>query len=83
LSKSKINAFPNINILAQKFIEVDQDLFACFIDYSKAFDRFNHAGRADYLFSENWSRWKRYLYDSQLILASKGSNKNDTIDRGV
>ena len=31
------------NILAQKFIEVDQDLFACFIDYSKAFDRFNHA----------------------------------------
>ena len=31
------------NILAQKYIEVDQDLFACFIDYSKAFDRVHHA----------------------------------------
>ena len=31
------------NILAQKFIEVDRDLFACFIDYSKAFDRVHHA----------------------------------------
>ena len=30
------------NILAQKHLEVDQDLFTCFIDYSKAFDRVHH-----------------------------------------
>ena len=32
-----------LNILAKKYIEVDRDLFACFIDYSKAFDRVHHA----------------------------------------
>ena len=30
------------NILAQKFIEVDQDVYTCFIDYSKAFDKVHH-----------------------------------------
>ena len=30
------------NILAQKFIEVDQDIYTCFIDYSKAFDKVHH-----------------------------------------
>ena len=30
------------NILAQKHIEVNEDLFTCFIDYSKAFDRVHH-----------------------------------------
>ena len=30
------------NIIAQKHIEVDHDLFTCFIDYSKAFDRVHH-----------------------------------------
>ena len=30
------------NILAQKYIEVDQELYTCFIDYSKAFDRVHH-----------------------------------------
>ena len=30
------------NVLAQKHIEVDQDLYTCFIDYSKAFDRVHH-----------------------------------------
>ena len=30
------------NILAQKHIEVDKDMYTCFIDYSKAFDRVHH-----------------------------------------
>ena len=30
------------NILAQKHLEVDQELYTCFIDYSKAFDRVHH-----------------------------------------
>ena len=30
------------NILAQKHLEVDQALYTCFIDYSKAFDRVHH-----------------------------------------
>ena len=30
------------NIIAQKHLEVDKDLFTCFIDYSKAFDRVHH-----------------------------------------
>ena len=30
------------NVLAQKHIEVNQDLYTCFIDYSKAFDRVHH-----------------------------------------
>ena len=31
-----------INIMAQKHIEINQDLYTCFIDYSKAFDRVHH-----------------------------------------
>ena len=31
------------NTIAQKHVEVDQDLYTCFIDYSKAFDRIHHA----------------------------------------
>ena len=31
------------NIIAQKHIEVNQDLYTCFIDYSKAFDRVHHS----------------------------------------
>ena len=30
------------NMLAQKHLEVDQELYTCFIDYSKAFDRVHH-----------------------------------------
>ena len=30
------------NILAQKHLEVNQELYTCFIDYSKAFDRVHH-----------------------------------------
>ena len=30
------------NIIAQKHLEVDKDLFTCFIDYSKAFDKVRH-----------------------------------------
>ena len=37
------------NILAQKHIEVNQDLYTCFIDYSKAFDRVHHAQLIDCL----------------------------------
>ena len=35
--------FSFFNILAQKFIEVDQDIYTCFIDYSKAFDKVHHS----------------------------------------
>ena len=31
-----------LNILAQKHIEVNKDLYVCFIDYAKAFDRVKH-----------------------------------------
>ena len=31
------------NILAQKQLEVQKDLYACFIDYAKAFDRVKHS----------------------------------------
>ena len=30
------------NTIAQKHVDVDQDLYTCFIDYSKAFDRIHH-----------------------------------------
>ena len=30
------------NILAQKHLEVDKDMYTCFIDYSKAFDKVHH-----------------------------------------
>ena len=31
------------NTIAQKHVDVNQDLYTCFIDYSKAFDRIHHA----------------------------------------
>ena len=30
------------NILAQKHLEINRDLYVCFIDYAKAFDRVKH-----------------------------------------
>ena len=39
----------SFNIIAQKHIEVNQDLYACFIDYSKAFDRVHHVQLIDCL----------------------------------
>ena len=34
----------SLNIIAQKYMNVKEDLYLCFIDYSKAFDRVHHAG---------------------------------------
>ena len=31
------------NTIAQKHVEISIDLYTCFIDYSKAFDRIHHA----------------------------------------
>ena len=39
----------NLKILAEKYIEVNQDIYACFIDYSKAFDSVKHADMVNYL----------------------------------
>ena len=33
----------SLNIIAQKYMDVKEDLYLCFIDYSKAFDRVHHA----------------------------------------
>ena len=32
----------NLQMLSEKYIEVDKDIYACFIDYSKAFDTVSH-----------------------------------------
>ena len=32
----------SFTILAQKHLEVDHDMYTCFIDYLKAFDRVHH-----------------------------------------
>ena len=37
------------NIIAQKHLEVNQDLYTCFIDYSKAFDRVHHSQQIECL----------------------------------
>ena len=32
----------NLKMIVEKYIETQKDIYACFIDYSKAFDTFNH-----------------------------------------
>ena len=32
----------NLRIICERYSEVNQDVYACFIDYKKAFDRVNH-----------------------------------------
>ena len=32
----------NLRMICQRYSEVNQDVYACFIDYKKAFDRINH-----------------------------------------
>ena len=37
----------SFNILAQKHIEVQKEMYVCFIDYAKAFDRVKHENLVD------------------------------------
>jgi len=39
----------NIKIIIEKYLEMGKDIFACFIDYSKAFDTVNHEKLIDCL----------------------------------
>ena len=39
----------NLKIAAEKYLEVHKDIYACFIDYSKAFDTVNHEKLAEIL----------------------------------
>ena len=39
----------SFNVMAQKHIEVKKELYVCFIDYAKAFDRVKHENLIDYL----------------------------------
>ena len=32
----------NLKMIVEKYIETEKDIYACFIDYSKAFDTVNH-----------------------------------------
>ena len=32
----------NLKMIVEKYIETQKDMYACFIDYSKAFDTVNH-----------------------------------------
>ena len=42
-------AILNLKIIAEKSIEVQKDVYTCFIDYSKAFDTVNHEKLIDTL----------------------------------
>ena len=39
----------NLNIIAEKYIEIQKDICACFIEYSKAFDTVIHGKLTEYL----------------------------------
>ena len=39
----------NLKIAAEKYLEVHKEIYACFIDYSKAFDTVNHEKLAEIL----------------------------------
>ena len=42
MSKDTRNAIFVLRILAEKTLEVNQDLYLCFVDYEKAFDMVKH-----------------------------------------
>ena len=39
----------NMRMICERYIEVNKDVYACFIDYEKAFDRVNHENMIDCL----------------------------------
>ena len=65
------------NIIAQKHLEVNQDLYTCFIDYSKAFDRVHHSQLIECL--ERIGIDGKDTHHSLSLLATESSNKNNIL----
>ena len=71
--KGTSNAIFVVRNLMERAIEKQKDVFMCFIDYKKAFDRFKHVGRSFQYAKSPGSRWKRPTLDEKLLLEPKGS----------
>jgi len=42
-SRGTRDAILQLRVIAERGIQVNQNLYVCFVDYNKAFDRVNHA----------------------------------------
>jgi len=84
-----IEAIFNFKILAEKYIEMNKDIYACFIDYSKAFDSVDHeeliASLKQINIDENDVAVIANLYWQQRTQIRLGSDLSDPvrIKRGV
>ena len=56
-------------------MDVKEDQYLCFIDYSKAFDRVHNNQLIECL-QKNRVRWKRYKLDCFIVLEPKSSNSD-------
>ena len=51
--KGSRNAIFSLRTLMERAIEIQKDLYLCFIDYSKAFDKVKHSDLFDILLRDN------------------------------
>ena len=63
----------SLNILAQKHLEVNKELYICFIDYAKAFDRVKHSELIECL----------YWHQKAAIRVEEDLSEYTSIQRGV
>ena len=79
----------NMRTIAEKYLQVNKDVYVCFIDYEKAFDRVNHekliSNMDDIGVRERDMRFIKNLYWKQraYIRLQTGLSSNIKIKRGV
>ena len=72
--KGTRNVIFSLRTLMERAIEVQKDLYPCFIDYSKAFDKVKHSDLFDILLKHNCDG--RGLSHKKLLLGTRSYNKN-------
>lgn len=79
----------SLNVLTQRCLDVNRDLYICFIDYNKAFDKVKHDQLIDLLKNKNLDkqdvRLISNLYYNQRATVKNGQERSEEVEikRGV
>ena len=67
----------NLRLICERHLEVQKDVYICFLDYEKAFDRVRHEPLMQCLLKGDWSRRKRHKDHQKPVLGSNSVSENN------